>query len=1435
MAAAALAATTAGLGRAQPPAPAPAAAFVSEAWTVQDGLPVNGTTAVLQGRQGYIWLATWDGLVRFDGVRFTVFNTGNSDSLPSNRLVQMVELPDGSLFLRTAQNHIVRWRAGVFTHFDARHGLPDANTVALYRDATGRLWAATGSGVRVLEGDHFVSRAPAIRVPTTAVLRDADGTLWIGTSTDGVYRVRGAEVARYDAANGLHSSKVTQLAQARDGTIWVGTEDGAYRIRGARAERVVQDDGRPLPLEVLGMRAAPARDGVGADEVWVVMHGGLYVARGGRLHPVLKAPGVAPFVRFDAAGVPWYGAGSALYRDGRLVFHELPNEPGAGRDVSNFRDLTWDHEGSVWLATDGSGVYRLKPSLFGVYREAEGLASRVVLSVFADRAGSLWFGTAGHGVARLAGKHVTNYTPARGAPWFVLAIMQDHRGDLWLGSMRQGALRCRLPAMACQPATRVQPAREMSVRALYEDATADVWAGTEQGLYRLHGGSWQRVAAADDAGVVRFFLAARDGTLWMATDGGGLLAVRDGRFSRITTADGLPSDLVRTLYEDPRGRLWVGTEGRGLARLTPAIAPDGRVTAAQIRTVRQRDGLFDEVIHAILPDDAGRLWMSTNRGIFWVRSDDLDAFADGRRARVQSTGYTEHDGLRNREANGGYQPAGVRAPDGRLWFATQGGAVVVDPSRVGRNQVPPPVVVEQIRTRRGVRTAADARASLEPDERSFEIDYTALSFVAPENVRFRYRLEGLDDGWVDAGTRRTAFYTNVPPGDYTFRVIASNNDGVWNERGAALALRVAPRFAETWLARALAVCALALAAAAGYRWRVRRLRRRAGELARLVETRTAQLREHEASLQAQNAQLAVQARRLSELDAAKSRLFANLSHEFRTPLTLILAPLRGMLAGRYGPLSPEVREQGALMLRNGQRLLRLINQVLDLAKLQADRMVLTRRPGDLVAFVGRATLAFAPLADGRQVALHFRSAVPELPFAFDADQLEKMLFNLLSNALKFTEAGGAVEVVLTADDGGAVIAVRDSGVGIAPDALPYVFERFYQTDATSTRRYEGTGIGLALARELVELHGGTIRAESTLGAGSTFTVWLPSDEAAIRAQPRPTEVEPADGGAAGELEIPARRDVVHAEPEDVGEGECDAAGDRTTVLVIDDNADVRTYVRSLLAPRYTVIEAADGAAGLERARALLPDLIVADVMMPELDGFALGRALKDDVMTDAIPVVLLTARATAADQVEGFGTGADAYLTKPFDPAVLEACVTALLTQRRRLRARIAGQAPGDESVAAPAAEPSGCPAPHEPNPPPTAPEPSALVQRLRAVVVSRLTGPDLDPKVLAAAAGLSYHQLYRALRDECDMSPSRFIRGVRAECAADLLRRREGTITEVAYAVGFDSLSYFSRAFRERYGAAPSAYLATSPGAPTPQEARTGSTPAGTIDTASR
>lgn len=1357
-----------------------------ESWTVANGLPVNSVNALLQSQDGYIWIATFDGLVRFDGVRFTVFNSSNSPELPSNRITDLWETRDGALWLRTEQMQLVRFRGGVFTHFERARGVAQGVST-LHEDSRGKVWVGTNAGLGIIAGERFVPvAADTIRGRQVVAICDRrDGSIWAALAGGQLVRIEGEVVTQVVRDPGLAGETILALYEDPQGTLWIGTSKGIWRY-GQALERF-------LPREAYGFQTSPR-----TGELWTVASGEVRRMGAHSLDlVVMSTPGLYRPHRLiaDGEGRMLYSADAELHREGERIYALPPNAAGRRGPLQTITAILPDREGSIWLGTFGAGLHRLKPALFSVFSEAEGLSGRNAYSVYEDRAGTLWVGTFAGGTFRMAGGRITRLREEAGFPPRVLSFLEDRNGRLWLGSA-SGVRVCAPPFTRCVPVA-TDAIGTAGIHAMYEEPGGTLWVGASTGLFRNESGErWQRLDADDGAPSfpVRVFLPTRDGALWMGTNGGGLARYAGGRFTRVSTADGLPLDLIRSLHQDADGWLWVGTEGRGLVRLDPREwdgreGRDGR--RERIVSYRTSDGLFDDVIHQILEDDFGRLWMSTNRGIFWVDRRQLLDFAEGKLSRINSTGYTERDGLRNREANGGSQPAGIKSRDGRLWFPTQDGVAVVNPAHVQQNRLAPSVVVERITAGGTSLQPNDSVLALGVEQRDLEIEYTALSFLAPANVRFRYRLEPYDRDWVEAGGRRTAYYTRVPPGRYTFRVIASNNDGVWNEEGAALALQLEPYLWETGAFRALAALALGLLAVGAVGWRIRNLRARTRELARVVEERTAELRARERQLQAQNTQLEVQAEQLQELDRAKSHFFANVSHEFRTPLTLILGPLRDIGEGRRGVLPAWVQEQIEPMTRNAQRLLRLVNQVLDLAKLESHALTLALEPRDLAELARAATLSFTPLAERRGVALRLLAPTHPLPVEVDVEQIEKVLLNLLSNAFKFTESGGAVEVSLRAEAGKAVLAVRDTGIGIAAEQLPHVFERFFQADSSATRRHEGTGIGLSLVRELVELHGGSVSAESELGVGSTFTVRLPlSPKVSLQDEGMPRDaaahriVESAGSGDVATLSSEgAAPEGLVAEPPD--------ADDRTTVLVVDDNTDVRAYVRSVLEPTYRVLEAADGQAGLERARESLPDLVLADVMMPRLDGFALARALREDSATDCIPIILLTARAGEEDEIEGLGTGADDYLGKPFHAGVLEARVGALISSRRRLRERFRQEGVPDAATAA-ASD--------------TARQPSALEKRLREIIAANLTDPDFNPEALAAAAGMSYQQLYRHLAAELGAAPSHFLRGVRVEHAARLLREGAGSVTEIAYSVGFNSLSYFHRCYRERFGSTPMA-----------------------------
>lgn len=606
------------------------------------------------------------------------------------------------------------------------------------------------------------------------------------------------------------------------------------------------------------------------------------------------------------------------------------------------------------------------------------------------------------------------------------------------------------------------------------------------------------------------------------------------------------------------------------------------------------------------------------------------------------------------------------------------------------------------------------------------------------------------------------------------RVDASGADGV-------MALAVAAVLYETaWL---YALCLLGIVGLVVLSVRLRQLNAREAELRRIVRERTE-------ALETEKETVARQGEDLAALDAARSRLLASVSHEFRTPLTLTIGPLDDVLGGDHGDIPEPVRAQLGLARRSAGRVLGLVEQILDVSHLEAGRFPLRARQLDLGDVAEAIVSAMRPLAERKGIAFSVDRPAA-LSIWADPVQLEKALANLLSNALKVTPEGGAVHLTVERDAETARLAIRDSEPGVPDADLPPMFDRFGEAGDGEERAEPGADIGLALAREVAALHGGALSVERTEGFGSLFVLTLPLGRSHLS-----EEQIDASGGAWAPAQAPLAVDLADAEPAiaepAIAEPQYD--DDITTVLVIADNAEVRAYVRRHLSADYRVLEAEDGVAGLAMAREHLPDLVLSDVMMPKMDGIALCRALRDDADTDFIPVVLLSARTDIDDRIGGLDVGADAYLTKPFDARELRARIGNLVASRQRLRERFGGSS--DDGEKGPVSLDTESPA-------------DVLLGQVQAIIETHLGDDTFTVERLADTAGVSRGHLHRQLRDVADMAPSDLIRTMRLERAAQLLEADAGTIAEVAYAVGFKSVSHFSNRFDRHFGCRPSAYTA--------------------------
>ena len=762
--------------------------FIHSVWQARDGLPQNTITAIAQTPDGYLWLGTREGLARFDGVRFTIYTNENTPALTQSQILSLHADRDGRLWIGTWGGGLTKLENGRFSRFGSEQGLPNELVAVVAQDRQGKVWVGTdGGGLARLDGDRFTAITPqgALGKQVRAIV-ESPGGLWVGSEAGLAHVTPDGKVDSYTEAQGLTHHSIRSLLLSRDGVLWIGTDHGADRFVGGAFRHFPEAE---VLSHDLVLAIEEDRDG----SIWIGT---------------------------DARGLKRWSNGNV---------QTFTSREGLSND--SVYSLFEDREGSIWIGTNLGGLNRLREGVITPYGRPEGLSHDYMRAIFEDRDGTLWIGTEGGGVNRVQDGSISTYTTKDGlSNDTVFSIIQSRDGAMWFGTdsgltrMKDGRL---------ESVTRPTPYANFAVLSLLEDREGTIWLGTyANGIIRYRDGAFTTLGRKDGLSheTVNVMHQDRAGVIWIGTRGGGLNRYADGKLTVFTRAQGLSDDLIFAIHETGDGALWLGTYGGGLTRMK-----DGKFAA-----VRRQHGLHDDVVHRIIDDGQGRYWMSTNRGVFHVARADLDAVADGQRSTVRSIVFGPADGMRDAECNGGAS-AGAMTRSGRIWFPTIKGVVAVDLARAVAVASPaPPVLIEDVIVDDRP-MAQNGTLALTPTAQTMVINFTATSLARPGGVRFRYRMDGLESEWVSAGTRRTAYYSKLPPGTYRFMVAASNADGEWSESASGFAVTVAPNWYETNWFLGLVVLALVMAGSLMMRVRIRRFATRQHELERIIAERTADL------------------------------------------------------------------------------------------------------------------------------------------------------------------------------------------------------------------------------------------------------------------------------------------------------------------------------------------------------------------------------------------------------------------------------------------------------------------------------------------------------------------------------------------------------------------------------------------------------------------
>lgn len=1086
--------------------------YVHQVWTTENGLPQNSANQMVQTRDGYIWLATYEGLARFDGMEFRVFDRKSTKELPSSWFVRLMEDSAGGLWARPAgyDPGLVRYHDGLFTKYDTSNVLPSNRTLTWETDKHGTSWIGTLGGLTEFSGGKFKTYTVKDGLPSDTVFRlglDSRENLWIST-THGLARLAGGRIERMTGRNEfpdtlfLSTNFPSNCYEDRHGTLWMNTPTHLLSYTNGSVTR----------YEKKAVLSNPVIQAIHEDAngtLWIATAAGLNSFAAGRFtrYEVSRDQDEnnIQLMREDREGSLWLATkkGIARFADGRFERYDKRD----GLSDNSVTDILIDREGSIWVGTDGGGVDRFRDEKFVTYSSKVGLSYDMVLSVFEDRARAVWIGTTFGGLNRLKEGVVTVFDYKSGPSMTnIRALAEDKEGTLWIGCER-GCYLLKNGTLSMLSKTKdgvldIQPGAFLLTR------SGDFLVSSRNSLLLRKGTKFDTLATVGTEPILKNFIGElfedSRGAIWISTQGA-LYWYGKGVLEKVGAEKGYTSKWASGFYEDQDGAVWCGAENAGMYRYK-----DGKFF-----NISPRQGLFDYVAYAVFEDKAGFLWMSSNKGVYRVSRKELNDVADGKAETVHSMSYGTADGMESRECNGGNAPSGFQLRDGRICFATTRGLTIIDPADIRVNPVPPPVVIDKFLVE-GEPQPTSTSVQIPAGKSRLEFHYAGISFAGAKEVRYKYQLEGLDEGWIDVGSRRDAYFTHLDPGKYTFRVVAANSDGIWNEEGASVSFVLEPHFYQTAWFIGLAAFAFLTVGPSFYIYRMRTMKKRRAELETLVQERTGELTKTVSNLKETQTQLI-----LSEKMASLGQLTAGIAHEIKNPLNFITN-----FAVLSQDLTKDLREELAHDRErvDAKRALEIEGILNDLDQnvtkinehgKRADSIVRgmllhsrgkagERQMTDLNALLSEYTnLAYHGMraqdtSFNVKIETDFDPAVGKINIV--PQDLSRAFLNIVNNACYAAndkrKTGGigfnpVVRVSARNLDNGVEVRIRDNGNGIPLAIREKIFNPFFTTKPAGS----GTGLGLSLSYDIVtQEHKGEIRIDTKEGEYTEFIITIPRDQ-----------------------------------------------------------------------------------------------------------------------------------------------------------------------------------------------------------------------------------------------------------------------------------------------------------------------------------------------------